>query len=143
MAELEASRAKRKVLWGALVVCVVLAISYLFLRNWTSYTPRAKMTEVVLGLMGYKNDLEAYFLAHKRLPKDASEARISLEPTNRYIRQISYDGVKGELKAVIKDIPDNEGKSLVLKVDTSTGALTWRCLSDDIAPRHLPSSCRQ
>src|SRR5687767_10004725 len=134
VAKPETSHPWKRLFWGTVALCALVAITYLLLRNWTSHTPRAKVAEAVLGLSEYRSTLVAFFLEHKRLPLNAAEAAMPLEPRGRYTREIRYDGAKGELKAVLRDIPGIESGVLTLRVDTSTGALTWRCFGEGIRP---------
>jgi len=122
---------------GAALFIVIVSFAT---RN--DYLPRHKVAEVVLTLDLVRREITTFYSEHQRLPKDAAEAKLNLAPVSRYVGLVTYDGATEELRAVIKGITDNEGKSLVFKAEPSGKELKWTCFSRDIASRDLPATCR-
>jgi type IV pilus assembly protein PilA len=132
-----------KFLAGGVAALVGAAILYfLVFPPYADYGPRAKLAEVVLGMSPTRSLLEDFYARHQRLPKDAAEARLPLDPVSKYIRNMAYDAVRGEVRSVVKQIPGFEGKTLVLRARIAGGKLEWQCFSPDIESKHLPNVCQ-
>ena len=129
---------KRTVL-GWVVVAVAVFIG--FLPSYSDYTPRDKISEVLLGMSSNRTQIEQFYSKHKRLPRDAAEAGLDLRGGGK-IRSLSYDGSTGELRAVIQNVPEANGKVLRLRAHEIKGELNWRCSGNDISKEHLPRPCR-
>lgn len=133
----------RFVIFGVVGILIILGVLRILLPPYADYTPKSKVSEVLIVLKLIDIDgITEFYRKHKRLPRDGIEAHISPPQQVPYVRQLTYDGAKGELRAVIRDIPEVDGKTLVVRFEVRGGALEWRCLSEDIPKRHLIDTCR-
>jgi hypothetical protein len=130
------------VFWGVLAALVIAAIVWFLFPPYADYTPKAKVAEVLLGTSVAREQVSEFYKKHNRLPRNAAEANISLESAGK-IRAMTYDGEKGELRAVIQNIPEVNGKTLILSADIGSGHLEWRCFSDEIPKDFLAGICRR
>lgn len=143
--EAKRSRLVRALVSIAFVVAILGILAAIAIPSYSDYTPRAKLSEVILALSGGRTSVAEFFEQHKRLPKDAAEAGLPWPMANvsKYVRQLAYDGRSGELSAVVQGITsDMEGKTIRLKAVVNSGELTWRCYTPDLPKKYLPSSCR-
>jgi len=113
-------RLRTFVFWGVLAALVIAAIVWFLFPPYADYTPKAKVAEVLLGTSVAREQVNEFYKKHNRLPRNAAEANISLESAGK-IRAMTYDGEKGELRAVIQDIPEVNGKTLILSADIGSG----------------------
>lgn len=135
------NRIRRFMIWGA-VACLIIAIAAIFLPAYCDYTPRAKVSEAFLAIGTGKPQINEYYRIHKRLPRDAVEARLSPD-SGGYVRELTYDGTKGELRGVIQNIPELNGRTLVVKAEPRGEQLVWTCFGEDVPDEFLPRSCRR
>ena len=132
---------KRWFIWGGSAIAVVLVVAAVVVPTLTGYSPRAKISEVLLALSQDRREINEFYAKHRRLPKDATEAGLSPLAT-KYIQSRTYDARSSELRAVMRDIPGNEGKSITLKAEINADEITWRCIGTGIRERDLPMACR-
>lgn len=130
----------------AIVVAILGILAAIAIPGYSDYTPRARISEVILAMSDGRTAVSEFFEQHKRLPKDAAEAGWpdpkQSQPVSKYVRDLSYDTKAGELRAVIQNHPQAEGKTMRLKAVVDGEKLTWRCYSTDVPQNLLPSSCR-
>ena len=129
------------VVLGLLAIAAIIGFA-IFIPPYADYTAAAKASEVVLSLSSYRQNIQDFHDARKRLPASAAEAGFSPQTESKYVRPVTYDAPSGELRAIVQGIPNNEGKLLVLRAEIASGNLTWRCFSPDMAAKDLPSTCR-
>src|SRR5262245_64197073 len=101
--------------WAVSVVVsafALLILIALLLPPYGDYTPRAKMSEVILGTSDARTQVEEFYAKHKRLPRDAAEAGVDGQGSGGKIHSLSYDGPAGELRAVVQNVPEANGKVL-------------------------------
>ena len=103
---------------------------------------RAQIAGVLRDLAAYRDPVADFYARNKKLPRDAVEAKLPASPDNKYLREVSYDGAKGELRARITGIPEAEGTSIVFKADPTPDAMRWRCSSSDVPAKWLPKACQ-
>lgn len=125
------ARTKRIVFWGFLAVIIFAGIMWIVFPQYGDYTPGAKIAEVLLATHRAREQIADFHQKHKRFPPDASEVDLSVSSSGK-IREMTYDGTKGELRAVIQNIPEVNGKTLILTADIQGGKLEWRCSNDGI-----------
>jgi len=128
--------------WLAVIGLALLALLAWLLPPYADYTPRAKISEVLLVMLSTKSQVAEFHLKHGRLPRDAAEASLNTASPSRWVQALSYDGPSGELRAVVQGIPGAEGKVLRLRAQQIDGELKWRCSSNDIPQGLLPRNCR-
>jgi type II secretory pathway pseudopilin PulG len=140
------SKMRSWVLQGVVALAILAVIVAVALPQYGGYTPRARVSEVILSLSDGRTTLVDFIARHDRLPRDAKELGWPGpgEQVSRYVRARSYDGTKGELVAVAQGIGrDVDGKSVRMKPTLEMGAVSWRCYSPDMPPKYLPASCRE
>ena len=135
-------RLKAFVFWSVPAVLILAMIVWFLIPPYADYTPKAKVAEVLVTTSVAREQIVEFYRKHNRLPRDAAEANISLGSIGK-IREMTYDGEKGELRAVIQDIPEVNGRTMVLKAELSSGHVVWRCFSDEIPKDFLSGICRR
>jgi type IV pilus assembly protein PilA len=130
----------------AIVIAILGILAAIAIPSYSDYTPRARISEVILAMSDGRTAISEFFANNKRLPKDAAEAGWpdpkQLQSVSKYVRELSYDVKAGELRAVVQNHPQADGKTMRMKAEVGDGKLTWRCYSTDIPQKYLPSSCR-
>ncbi len=140
------SRLKQSLVGAAIVVAILGILAAIAIPSYSDYTPRARISEAIFAMSEGRTAVSEFFANNKRLPKDAAEAGWP-DPkqaplVSKYVRELSYDPRAGELRAVMHNHPQVDGKTMRLKAEVDGEQLTWRCYSTDVPQKYLPSTCR-
>jgi Pilin (bacterial filament). len=136
------TRVKRIALRTILSILIVITALWLLGRCSQDFGIRAMMSQVISAGEPARGQIEAFYQQHKRLPRDAAEAELDLRSPSRYGEPIYYDGGRGELRIVARDLGgEADGKSIVLRAEVSSGKLVWICGSYDMPAKYRGGSC--
>ena len=130
--------ALRTIVW----ILIVIALLWLLGRCSQIVGIKAMMSQVIIAGAPAREQIEAFYRKHKRLPRNAAEAELDLSSPSRYAGPIYYDGGRGELRIVARDLGGEvDGKSIVLRAEVSSGTLVWICGSYDMPAIYRGGSC--
>lgn len=125
------------VLWFLVVLVGVL------LPASGGYTPRAKVSEAILGASGMRRDIAEFHAQNERLPNLQEAARFRLEGpsgVSRYVESVIYEPQTQRIVVTLRGV--QPGKKLALRVEERGGNLHWTCGPIDLDKKYLPGSCR-
>jgi hypothetical protein len=146
---LDKDRASRVLPWlvrgGFLVAVIAVIVAIVLPASGHGYQHRARVSEVILALAGGREVLVDFVEKHQRLPKDAQELGWpgAAPPASKYVQSLAYDGAKGDLVAVARNIRDDvDGRTVRMNARFTGSELNWRCYSADMPKKYLPATCR-
>lgn len=128
------------VIFGFIFIIGILAA--VALPAYQDYTIRAKIAEAVVTGRVASTSVEAFYVQNQRIPATLEEAGFNA-PRSTSIRGVSVNGQNGVVSVTMSTSPI-EGKSLLMvPSEGANGAISWRCQSEDIPQKYLPTTCRQ
>jgi uncharacterized RDD family membrane protein YckC/Tfp pilus assembly protein PilE len=141
---------------AAVVAVVVIAVVLFFfavigilaaiaIPQYHDYTMRAKLANVVMTVKSITPKVDQYFIDNQRLPADIQALGVTLsDAESKYVKSIQIDQRTGQVTAQITGVANAEGMRLLF-TPSEVGApnAVWKCHSEDISPRLLPTACRQ
>ena len=142
-----------------IVVAIIGILSAVALPQYSNYVTKAKLTEAFNAITPVKYGLVEYVsvngstsgLAGKSwsaLLKEIGVTTNFFGDNSRYVKNVWWNNTKSEIRVSFTDnLPEANGRYLVMRADMSGGAFRWSCLSSSTyslaLPReYLPSSCR-
>ncbi|MBS1196827.1 MAG: Fimbrial protein pilin [Proteobacteria bacterium] len=128
-----------------LMVCAVPVLGILAaiaLPAYQDYTVKAKMAQAHSVGMEARMSVDKYVLERNKLPATLEEAGFSANAP-LVVQSASINSEDGAISVVLGFSP-HRGKTLKFVPQSEDGKTisSWKCGSDDIPPRHLPSACR-
>ena len=143
------------------LMIVVAIISILFavaLPQYSNYVIKAKLAEAFYSITPVKYGLVEYVavngdtsgLAGKSWTTVLKEIGVTTNffgDDSRYVKNVWWNNTKSEIRVSFTDnLPEANGRYLVMRADMTGGAFRWSCLSSStyslaLPPEYLPSSC--
>lgn len=128
------------VIFGSISIIGILAA--IALPAYQDYTIRAKIAEAVITGRDASTSVGAFYAQNHRIPVTLEEAGFNA-PRSTYVRGVSVNGQNGVISVTMSTSPI-EGKSLLMvPSEGANGAISWKCQSEDIPQKYLPTTCRQ
>ena len=141
-----------------IVVAIISILSAVALPQYSNYATKAKLTEAFYAIAPVKYGLVEYVaingstsgLAGKSWSQILKEIGVTTNffgDNSRYVKNVWWNNTKSEIRVSFTDnLPEANGRYLVLRADLSGSAFRWSCLSSTtyslaLPPEYLPSSC--
>jgi type IV pilus assembly protein PilA len=139
------AKARPPSLWTALGATALALASFILclatlVPTYADYTPRAKMSEVVLATSGMRNGVTEFHHREGRFPSAEEAPKFNTETGSKYVESISYDATRRAIVAVTRE--PWPGTRIVLYAVEQNGQLAWRCRGIGIDKKNLPQMCR-
>ena len=142
-----------------LAIAVISILSSIAIPEYRNYVTKAKLTEAFLAVTPVKFGLVEYVsvngstagLAGKTWSAVLKELGVSANffgDNSRYVKNVWWNNTKSEIRVSFTDnLPEANGRYLVMRADMDSGAFRWRCLSSStyslaLPAEYLPSSCQ-
>ncbi len=123
-------------------IAVVGILAAVALPAYQDYTVRAKIAEAILSGRDAAKSVESFYNQNQRIPTTLEEAGF-IAPRFPFVRSISVSGQNGVVSVTMASSPV-DGKSVQMVPNQSAnGSISWKCQSEDIPQKYLPTSCRQ
>ena len=126
-----------------IAVTVVGILAAVAVPNYQDYVARGKVTEALSLASGAKVAVVDSYQDSRSLPADNAAANLPAPEAiqGKYVGSVAVED--GNILVTFNDaVSQLEGRSLILQASANEGAVNWCCYSPDIAPRLLPSNCR-
>jgi uncharacterized RDD family membrane protein YckC/Tfp pilus assembly major pilin PilA len=130
---------------GFVLISVIGILAAIAIPQYQDYTVRAKLAGVMATAKSITPKVDQYFIDNQRLPTDIQALGVTLPSAeSKHIQSIQINQRTGQIIARLTGLAGVEGKRLILtpsevgKPDT-----VWRCHSEEIPAKMLPSACRQ
>ena len=141
-----------------IVVAIIGILLSVAIPQYRNYVTKAKLTEAFYAITPVKYGLVEYVsvngstsgLAGKSWSSVLKEIGVTTNffgDNSRYVKNVWWNNTKSEIRVSFTDnLPEANGRYLVMRADMSGGAFRWSCLSSSTyslaLPReYLPSSC--
>ena len=141
-----------------IVVAIISILSAVALPQYSNYVTKAKLTEAFYAITPVKYGLVEYVsvngdtsgLSGKSWSQILKEIGVTTNffgDNSRYVKNVWWNNTKSEIRVSFTDnLPEANGRYLVMRADMTGGAFRWTCLSSSTyslaLPReYLPSSC--
>jgi len=142
-----------------IVTAIIGILSAIVIPEYRNYVTKAKLTEAFFAVTPVKFGLVEYVsvngstagLAGKTWSAVLKELGVSTNffgDNTRYVKNVWWNNAKSEIRVSFTDnLPEANGRYLVMRADMGSGAFRWRCLSSTtyslaLPAEYLPSSCR-
>jgi len=142
-----------------IVIVIIGILSSIAIPQYRNYVTKAKLTEAFLAVTPVKFGLVEYVsvngstagLAGKSwsaVLKELGVATNFFGDNSRNVKNVWWNNTKGEIRVSFTDnLPEANGRYLVIRADMDSGAFRWHCLSSTtyslaLPAEYLPSSCK-
>ena len=143
-----------------IAVAIISILSSIAIPQYRNYVTKAKLSEAYFALTPVKYALLEYVAVNGDLSgleriKYWTEvlSKIGITPNSfqdnsRYVKNVWWYNKKSEIRVSFTDnLPEANGRYLVMRADMDSGAFRWRCLSSStyslaLPAEYLPSSCQ-
>jgi len=142
-----------------IVVAIISIVSSIVIPQYRNFLIKAKLSEAFYSLYPVKYALVEYAAVNGDLSaldkmqwtEVLSEIGItsnSFQDNSRYVKNVWWNNTKSEIRVSFTDnLPEANGRYLVMRADMDSGAFRWRCLSSSsyslaLPAEYLPSSCQ-
>ena len=141
-----------------IVVAIIGVLSSVALPQYRNYVVKTKLAEAFYAVTPVKYGLVEYVsvngstagLAGKTwtaVLKDLGVNTNFFGDNSRYVKNVWWNNTKGEIRVSFTDnLPEADGRYLVMRADMMGGSFRWRCLSSTtyvlaLPPNYLPANC--
>lgn len=142
-----------------IVVAIIGILSAVALPQYSNYVTKAKLTEAFYAIAPVKYGLVEYVaingntskLAGKSWSQILKEIGVTTNffgDNSHYVKNVWWNNAKSEIRvSFTANLPEANGRYLVMRADMSGGSFRWQCLSSNtyslaLPAEYLPSSCR-
>jgi len=142
-----------------IATAIIGILSSIAIPQYRNYVTKAKLTEAFLSITPVKFGLVEYVsvngstagLAGKTwsaVLKDLGVSTNFFGNNSCYVKNVWWNNTKSEIRVSFTDnLPEANGRYLVMRADMDSGAFRWRCLSSTtyslaLPAEYLPSSCQ-
>ena len=141
-----------------IVVSIISILSSVAVPQYRNYVTKAKLTEAFYAITPVKYGLVEYVavngdtagLAGKSWSTVLKEIGVTTNyfgDNSKYVKNVWWNNSKSEIRVSFTDnLPEADGRYLVMRADMAAGGFRWRCLSSStyslaLPPEFLPGSC--
>ena len=142
-----------------IITAIIGILSSIAVPQYRNYVTKAKLTEAFLAVTPVKYGLVEYVavngsttgLSGKTWPAVLKELGVATNffgDNSRYVKNVWWNNTKSEIRVSFTDnLPEANGRYLVMRADMDSGAFRWRCLSSTtyslaLPAEYLPTSCQ-
>jgi len=142
-----------------IVLAIIGFLSSIAIPQYRNYVTKTKLTEAFYAINPVKYGLVEYAAVNGDLSgldnkpwtevlKDIGIASNSFKDNSHYVKNVWWYNKKSEIRVSFTDnLPEANGRYLVMRADMDSGAFRWRCLSSStyslaLPAQYLPSSCQ-
>lgn len=138
--------------WWA-VVLIILGVSVfplgimaaIAIPAYQDFTVRAKVVDAMGGIYEARTAVAVYQKNHGKWPANLEDARRDTKspesPASRHVERLEVEPHTGVIKLTIAGNP-LQGKVIEFVPRVDGDNVVWRCRSDNVPPKYLPSNCR-
>ena len=131
-----------------IVVAIIGILAAIAIPSYQDYTARAQVSEAVSLSAGLKTPLAEYFQTNGAFnPTPALTAdKIASTLTGKYVRNIKLVNPTTNGIAIVATMKQAgsvaaQVATKLLEINTGDGGRTWKCVSNNMDQKHLPSGC--
>jgi len=129
---------------GSIIVFVAIIgiLAAIALPAYQDYTVRAKMIAAVAYGKQAAQAVEEYVNNNGSIPLRLEDAGIASTPPSKEIKVARVNSQNGVVQVVLAFSPVEDKSLLFVPSRNADKSISWRCTSEDVAPKYLPPSCR-
>ena len=131
-----------------IVVAIIGILAAIAIPSYQDYTARAQVSEAVSLAGGIKTPLAEYYQTKGSFIKTPALAPGDVASTlnGKYVKSIEFRGISTNGIAIVATMKGAGSVAALvadklLEVNTNDGGRTWKCVSNNMDPKHLPSGC--
>jgi len=141
-----------------IVIAIIGILSSVAIPQYRNYVTQAKLTEAFYAITPVKYGLVEYVavngstsgLAGKSWSQILNEIGVTTNffgDNSKYVKNVWWNNTKSEIRVSFTDnLPEANGRYLVMRADMTGGAFRWQCLSSTtyalaLPPEYLPVVC--
>lgn len=128
-----------------IVIAIIGILAAIAIPAYQDYVVRSQVSEALSLADGSKTAVAEFYSNTGRLPGNNQSAGLSQATsiTGNYVTQV--DATNGKIAVLLGNKVNKavNGSTLNLSAITGTGSTKWKCSSQDIANKYLPTNCRK
>ena len=133
-----------------IVVAIIGILAAIAIPSYQDYTARAQVSEAVSLAAGLKTPLAEYYQtkgAFNGTPTLTAD-KVASTLKGKYVREVKLGGISTNGVAILATMKKSGSVAAVvaekiLEINTSDGGREWKCVSNNLDPKHLPAGCER
>ena len=129
-----------------IIIAIIAILLNLAMVSYKDYLVRSKISSGLILAASAKSAVTEHYANQGTMPEDNADAGLAPANniTNDYVVSLSVGTAPTTGTITITyGMPElDAGDSILLSPDTTSGAVRWTCLSNNMPRTMLPSSCR-
>ena len=129
-----------------IVIAIIAILANMAMVSYKDYLVRSKISSGLILAASAKSAVTEHYANKGTMPEDNADAGLAPANniTNDYVISLSVGTAPTTGTITITySMPElDAGDSILLSPDTTSGAVRWTCLSNNMPRTMLPSSCR-
>lgn len=129
-----------------IIIAIIAILVSMAMVSYKDYLVRSKISSGIALAASSKSAVSEYYSNTGTMPEDNSEAGLAQANTitNKYVVSVGIGTVPTTGTITITySMPElNPGDSIKLSPTPGAGSIKWKCLSDTMRSKMLPSICR-
>ena len=132
-----------------IVVAIIGILAAIAIPSYQDYTARAQVSEAVSLSAGLKTPLAEYYQTKGAFNSpNVTAAQVASTLNGKYVSKIELRGHSTNGVAIVATMKGAGSVAALvagklLEINTDNGGRTWKCLSNNMDPKHLPSGCER
>ena len=132
-----------------IVVAIIGILAAIAIPSYQDYTARAQVSEAVSLSAGLKTPLAEYYQTKGSFDSpNVKAAEVASTLNGKYVRKIELRGHSSNGVAIVATMKGAGSVAALvagelLEIETNDGGRTWKCLSNSMDQKHLPSGCEK
>ncbi len=129
-----------------IVVAIIAILAAIAIPAYQDYLVRTQVSEGAVLTDGAKTAVSEFYSNTGKFPPTNISAGLAKNTSikGKYVTQVDV-ATAGQIQAKFGGSSNKAitGKFFTLSAITSAGSIAWSCTKSDVAPKYLPTSCRQ
>ena len=133
-----------------IVVAIIGILAAIAIPSYQDYTARAQVSEAVSLSAGLKTPLAEYYQtkgAFNGTPAITAD-KVASTLTGKYVKTVALVNPTTNGIAIVATMKGAGSVAALvagklLEISTDNGGRTWKCSSNNMDPKHLPSGCER
>jgi len=130
-----------------IVVAIIAILAAIAIPAYQDYLVRTQVSEGAVLTDGAKTAVSEFYSNTGKFPPSNVSAGLALNTSikGKYVSQVDVGTAAGQIQAKFGGGANTaiQNKFFILSAVTSAGSIAWSCTKSDVAPKYLPTSCRQ